>query len=133
MKARNGKRLLVFLLLFAMIVSMLSGTIVLAAEDAVDYRASDGFVEGMDCLVVAETAGGKYALAYDGEAITSQAVTETDGVISLTDKTAVWTARADDTIESAGTPGAFIFSGSYGLMIFTGGRIFEYDAESHHI
>jgi hypothetical protein len=114
MKTRNGRHLLAFLLLFAMLVSMLSGAVVLAAEEAVDYRPGEAFVEGMDCLVVAEADGAKYALAFDGEALTSQAVTETDGVISLTDKSAVWTARADNTIESAGTPGTFIFSGSYG-------------------
>ncbi len=133
MKTRNGKQVLVFLLLFALLASMLSGTVVLAAEEGTDYRPAEAFTEGMDCLVVAEAGGAKYALAYDGEAITAQPVTETDGVITLSDKAAVWTARPDDTIESAGTPGAFIFSGSYGLMIFTGGRTFEYDAEARHI
>ena len=130
MKARSARPILAFLLLAAMLFSALGGAAVFAAEESVDYRPCGAFTEGMDCLVVAETAGGKFALSFDGEALGSVAVTETDGVITLSDKAAVWTARADDTIESAGTPGTFIFAGSHGFMVFTGGRTFEYDPET---
>ena len=132
MKTRNARHILAFLLLFAMLFSML-GSAVYAADEAVAYRPVTGFTEGMDVLVVADTAGGKFALSYDGEALGAVPVTETDGVITLADKTAVWVADADDTIHSAYTPEAYIFAGSHGFMTFTGGRTFEYDAEAKTI
>ena len=132
MKTRNARHILAFLLLFAMLFSML-GSAAYAAEEAVAYRPVAGFTEGMDVLVVADTAGGKFALSYDGEALGAVPVTETDGVITLTDKTAVWVADADDTIHSAVTPEAYIFAGSHGFMTFTGGRTFEYDAATQTI
>ena len=133
MKTRNVRKTLAFLLALAMLISMLAGTVVLAADEAVAYRPSTAFTEGMECLVVADTAAGKFALAYDGEALTSAAVTETDGIISLADKQAVWVADADKTIHNAFVPEAYIFAGSHGFMTFTGGRTFEYDAEAKHV
>ena len=133
MKKQSGRPILAFALLFAMLFSMLGSTGALAADEAVAYRPSTAFSEGMDCLVVAETAGGDFALAYDGEALTSAAVTATDGIISLEGKQAVWVADADNTIHNAATPEAYIFAGSHGFMTFTGGRTFEYDAEAKHI
>ncbi|MBR2834825.1 MAG: twin-arginine translocation signal domain-containing protein [Coriobacteriales bacterium] len=101
-------------------------------EEALEYQATNTLVEGLDCLIVAEVDGAKYALAYDEE-LTSVCVTEEDGIITLEDKKAVWIPREEDTIESAGTPGKFIFFGSHGFMIYTGGRTFEYDPETKTI
>ncbi len=134
MKTRSLRKTLAFLLMFAMLISMLAGTVALAAdEEAAAYRPSTGFIEGMECLVVAETDAGDFALAFDGEALGSAPVTVADGFIALADKTAVWVADADKTIHNAAYPETFIFAGSHGFMVFTGGRTFEYDAETKHI
>ena len=134
MRTRSVKKGLAWLLTLVMVLSMCAVLPLTAkADDEVTYTPAAGLTEGLDCLIVAESAGTKYALSYDGEALGAVAVTEEDGAITLSGKEAVWTPGPDDTIESAGTPGIFIFSGSQGLMVFTGGRTFVYDAAAGNV
>ena len=134
MRTRSVKKGLAWLLALVMVLSMCAVLPLTAkADDEVTYTPAAGLTEGLDCLIVAESAGTKYALSYDGEALGAVAVTEENGAITLSGKEAVWTPGPDNTIESAGTPGIFIFSGSQGLMVFTGGRTFVYDAAAGNV
>jgi hypothetical protein len=97
------------------------------------FTKTDAWWEGDQFVIVTEADGKTVAFAYDGEAIVSRPVEPTGDVIRDPDAAVIWYGREDNTVESVGAPGAFIFSGSYGLMVFTGGRTFEYDAETGHI
>jgi hypothetical protein len=132
MKTRSVNKALAWLLTLVMVLSMCVGLPLTASAegDEVTYTPAAGLTEGLDCLIVAESGGSKYALSFNGETLGAVAVTEDGGAIKLSDKQAVWTPGPDDTLESAGTPGIFIFSGSGGFMVFTGGRTFVYDAEA---
>ena len=132
MKTRSVNKALAWLLTLVMVLSMCVGLPLTASAegDEVTYTPAAGLTEGLDCLIVAESGGAKYALSFNGETLGAVAVTEDGGAIKLSDKQAVWTPGPDDTLESAGTPGIFIFSGSGGFMVFTGGRTFVYDAEA---
>jgi uncharacterized repeat protein (TIGR02543 family) len=46
---------------------------------------------------------------------------------------AVWAPGEDNVIENLGTPGTFIYAGSYGLMTYSAGRTFVYDNAAKHV
>ncbi len=103
------------------------GTVVSA-----DYKAAADLKADADVMLVTEYEGKTYAFAYD-EALCAEEVAVADGVISYKGGTAVWNLRDGESLENIGAEGVFIYAGSYGLMTYSTGREFAYDAENKAI
>ena len=131
---KSFRSLLSAALVLIMVISTIGVIPALADETsdggAVQYVPAASMSEGTDVVIVTEQDGVRYAMSFDGAALGSEQVTLEDGAITLTDKSAVWTVREENTLESAGTPGSFIFAGSGGFMVFSGGRTVVYDPDS---
>ena len=124
----------ILLLLFALACSLTCVSASAAkTNEATSYRRSTSFVENEECLIVAETDMGSFALSFDGKTLSSLPVTELNGAITLSEKAAVWKVHENNVIESVGTPGAFILSHMHGFMTYTEGNALAYDAEAKTI
>ena len=89
------------LLVLMFVISMLSGSFVLAAEDGTEYERASALEQGSNYLIVTEYEGTRYALSYDGSVLGSQAVALTEnGTIVVDGLSAVWTPGEDSTLES---------------------------------
>ena len=88
MKTRSVNKALAWLLTLVMVLSMCVGLPLTASAegDEVTYTPAAGLTEGLDCLIVAESGGAKYALSFNGETLGAVAVTEDGGAIKLSDK-----------------------------------------------
>ena len=129
---KKAAKLLSLLLTLALVLSLLSGSFVFAAGGGSGFTAYSELTEDDQFLIVTEYEGKHYAFAYDGGLTAKEVTVDGDAAIPA-DDTVIWAAREDNALESIGTPGTFIYAGSYGLMTYTTGRTFVYDAETKHV
>ena len=130
---RKLKKASVYLLILAMLVSLFSMAPVMAAEEpAGDYTAAETFTLGNRYIIATEYNGEYYALAMNGF-LTAEKVTVNGDKATPASDAVKWTATDGDTMESAGTPGNFIFAGSGGFMAWNTGRTVVYDAANKQI
>ena len=130
---RKLKKASVYLLILAMLISLFSTAPVMAAEEpAGDYTAAEAFTLGNRYIIATEYNGDYYALAMNGF-LTAEKVTVNGDKATPASDAVKWTATDGDTMESAGTPGNFIFAGSGGFMAWSTGRTVVYDAANKQI
>ena len=129
---KKAAKLLSLLLTLTLVLSLLSGSFVFAAGGGSGFTAYSELTEDDQFLIVTEYEGKHYAFAYDGGLTAKEVTVDGDAAIPA-DDTVIWAAREDNALESIGTPGTFIYAGSYGLMTYTTGRTFVYDAETKHV
>ena len=132
---KTAKRLWSILLVLALTVSLLGGAIAVNAAEG-PFEADTALTNGREYVIVTEADGKFYALSKGEDGLGAEEVSVADGKIAEAPDTVIWIAHFDDpttTVESKATPGSFIFAGSGGFMTYSGGRGFDYDAESQTI
>lgn len=127
---KKVKRLSVFLIIAALLMSMFSGLGAIAAEEV--YTAAEAFTPGNNYIIAAEYNGEYYALACDG-ALGAEKITVSGDTATPASDNVKWLAGDGDTVESVAAPGYYIFAGSGGFMLWNSGRTFVYDAAGKYV
>ncbi|MCQ2406836.1 MAG: hypothetical protein MJ067_06455, partial [Oscillospiraceae bacterium] len=126
-KHHFGFKLLSAALVLSMLLSMLCGAFAFAEEPSDGFKQASELTEGSRYTIVTEYEGKNYAFNYTEAGLGAEEISVKDDIALPSSDAAVWFAREDNTIENAGTPGIFIYAGSYGLMTYSTGRTFVYD------
>lgn len=104
-----------------------------AEEQMGEYKLAEKFIPGNRYIIATEYKGDHYGFAFiNGALVIEKIELNGDGAAEASDA-AKWTFSHDESIESVGTPGMFVYAGSFGLMTFSTGRTFIYNAESKHV
>lgn len=132
---KTGRKLLALLLTLALTVSLMSGALMVSAAEG-PFEADTALTNGREYVIVTEAEGKYFALSNGEDGLGAQEVSVADGQIADAPDAVIWIAHFDDpttTVESLASPGSYIFAGSGGFMTYSGGRGFDYDAETQTI
>ena len=131
---RTVKKLWSILLVLALAVSLLGGAFTANAAEG-PFEADTALQNGREYVIVTESDGKYYALNKGEAGLDAVVVTVADGKIADAPDSAVWIAHVEETttVENLASPGSYIFAGSGGFMTYTGGRAFDYDADTQTV